>query len=66
MAEAACNKKKDLFTNKLDLNLMKKLFTYYIWSTDFYGVETWTLREVGQKYVESFEMWCWRRKEKIS
>ena len=26
------------------------------------GAETWTL----QKYLESFEMWWWRRMEKIS
>jgi hypothetical protein len=32
----------------------------------FYGAETWTLRKVDQKYLESFEMWCWRRMEKIS
>jgi hypothetical protein len=31
-----------------------------------YADETWTLREVDQKYLESFEMWCWRRMEKIS
>jgi hypothetical protein len=31
-----------------------------------YGAETWTLRKVDQKYQESFEMWCWRRMEKIS
>jgi hypothetical protein len=31
-----------------------------------YGAETWTLRKVDQKYLESFEMWCWRRAEKIS
>jgi hypothetical protein len=30
------------------------------------GVETWTLRAVNQKYLESFEMWCWRGMEKIS
>jgi hypothetical protein len=30
-----------------------------------YGGETWTLRKVDQKYLESFEMWCWRRMEKI-
>jgi hypothetical protein len=30
-----------------------------------YGSETWTLRKVDQKYLESFEMWCWRRMEKI-
>jgi len=27
----------------------------------FYGAETWTLRAVDQKYLESFELWCWRR-----
>jgi hypothetical protein len=31
-----------------------------------YGAETWTLRKVDQKYLESFQMWCWRRMEKIS
>jgi hypothetical protein len=30
------------------------------------GAETWTLRKVDPKYLESFEMWCWRRVEKIS
>ena len=29
------------------------------------GAETWTLRKVDQKYLESFEMLCWRRVEKI-
>jgi hypothetical protein len=31
-----------------------------------YGAETLTLRVVNQKHLESFEMWCWRRMEKIS
>ena len=31
-----------------------------------YGAETWTLRGADQKYLESFEMWCRRRMEKIS
>jgi hypothetical protein len=31
-----------------------------------YGVETWTLRKVDQKYLESFEIWCRRMMEKIS
>jgi hypothetical protein len=38
----------------------------YIWSIALYGAETWTLRAVDQKHVESLEMWCWRRMEKIS
>jgi len=31
-----------------------------------YGAKTWTLRAADQKYLETFEMWCWRRMEKIS
>ena len=38
----------------------------YIWSIALYGAETLTLRAVDQKHLESFEMWCWRRMEKIS
>ena len=44
----------------------KKLIKCYIWSMALYGAETWTLRAADQKYLESFEMWCWRRMEKIS
>jgi hypothetical protein len=65
MAKVAFNKKKTLFASKLDLNVRNKLVKCYIWSIAFYGAETWTLRKVDQKYLESFEMWCWRRMEKI-
>jgi hypothetical protein len=64
MAKAAFNRKKTLFTSKLDLELRKKLVVCYIWSIALYGAETWTLRKLDQKYLESFEMWCWRRMEK--
>jgi hypothetical protein len=64
--EAAFNKKKTLFTRKLDLSLRKKLVKCYIWSIALYGAETWTLWKVDQKYLESFEIWCRRRMEKIS
>ena len=66
MANAAFNNKKNLFTSTLDLELRKKLVKCYIWSIALYGAETWTLRVVDQKHLESFEMWCWRRMEKIS
>jgi len=66
IAKAAFSKKKTLFTSKLDLNLRKKLIKCYIWSMALYGAETWTLRAADQKYLGSFEMWCWRRVEKIS
>jgi hypothetical protein len=66
MAKAALNKKKNLFTSKQDLNLRKKLVKCYIWSIALYDAETWTLRKMDQKYLECFEMWCWRRMETIS
>jgi hypothetical protein len=31
-----------------------------------YVVETWTFRKVDQKSLKSFEIWGWRRMEKIS
>jgi len=66
MAKAAFNKKRTLFTSTLDLELRKKLVKCYVWSIALYGAETWKLRAVDQKHLESFEMWCWRRMEKIS
>jgi hypothetical protein len=50
----------------LDLELRKKLVKCYVWSIALYGAETWTLRAVNQKQLESFEMWCRRRMEKMS
>jgi hypothetical protein len=42
-------------TNKFDLNL----------SIALYDTETGTFRKLDQKYLESFEMWCGKRLEKI-
>jgi hypothetical protein len=64
LAKAAFNKKGALFTSTLDLKLRKKLVKYYIWSIVLYGAETWTLRSVDQKHVESFKCGAgksWRR-----
>jgi hypothetical protein len=66
MAKAAFNKKRNLFTSTLDLELRKKLVKCYVWSIALYSDETWSLRTVDHKHLERFEMWCWRRMEKIS
>jgi hypothetical protein len=65
MARAAFNEKTP-FTSKLDLYLRKKLVKCYILSVVLYGVETWTLHKGDQEILENFEIWCWRRMEKIS
>ena len=56
MAKAAFIKKRALFTSTLDLKSKKKQVKCYIWRTALYGAETWTLRAVDQKHLESFEM----------
>jgi hypothetical protein len=61
MGKAAFNKKTFFFASKLDLHLRKKLVKWYVWSITLYGAETMILRTVGQKYLESSEMWRWRR-----
>jgi hypothetical protein len=66
MAKATFNKKRTLFTSTLNLELRKKLVKCHVWSMALYGAETWTLRAVDQKHLENFEMWCWRRMEKIN
>jgi hypothetical protein len=60
MVKARLNKKT--FQQQIGLNFMKKPVNCHIWCISLYGAETWTLRKVDQKYLESFEMWCWRRK----
>jgi hypothetical protein len=46
MAKAAFNKKKDVFTRKLELTLRRKLVKFYIWSIALCGAEICTLRKV--------------------
>ena len=57
MAKAPFNNKRALFTSELDLKLRNKLVKCYIWSIALYGAETWTIRAVDQKHLESFKMW---------
>jgi hypothetical protein len=60
------SKKRALVTSKMGLELRKKPVQCFIWSLASYGAETGTLQAADQKHLESFEMWCWRRMEKIS
>jgi hypothetical protein len=46
MAKAKFNKKRALFTSKMDLDLRKKLVKCYIWVIAVYGAENGTLRAV--------------------
>ena len=65
IAKEAFNRKMSLLTSKLNNELKKKLVRGYVWSIALYGSKTWTLRKFEPTYSESFEMWFWRKMEKI-
>ena len=50
----------------MDGKLKKKIIKAVVWSGALYGLETWTMRENEIDRLQAFEMWIWRRMEKIS
>jgi len=64
MAKTAVNKKTP-FISKLDLNLWKKVVMCFIWRRALFDAKIWTLQKVGQKCMDSFEMWCLRRSVRL-
>ena len=65
MGKKAFNRKRSIFWGPLDKELWKRLVKCFVWSVALYGAETWTLRRNEQKQLEAFEMWVWRRMERI-
>ena len=59
-------KRKELLRGKLNRNLKKKMVKTLVWSVVLYGSETWTLRKEDIRRIEAFEMWIWRRMERVS
>jgi len=53
---SSVSKSKDISTTT-KVRLLKAL----VWSVAIYGSEGWTLRSREKKYIEAFEMWCYRR-----
>jgi hypothetical protein len=50
----------------LDLDLRRKPLKYCIGAIALFGTETWTLRNIDQKYLKRVEMLCRRRVGKIN
>ena len=58
--------KKTLFISKWEWDVGRDLVKSYIWNIALYSIENLTFQKVDQKYLESSEMWYWRRMEKIN
>ena len=66
MAKNAFNKRKEMLCRRMSKELKKKLVKTLVWPVALYGCETWTLRDAECKRLDAFEMWMWRRMEKVS
>jgi Reverse transcriptase (RNA-dependent DNA polymerase) len=66
LGKEAFTKRRELLRGKINRNLKKRMIKTLVWSVVLYGSETWTMRKEDVKRLEAFEMWTWRRMEKIS
>jgi hypothetical protein len=53
MAQTVFNTEENLYTSELYFNVIKKMVKRCIWKIAVCGAETWTLRDIYEKYLES-------------
>ena len=66
MAKEAFSRRKELLTKRMNIELKKKIVKTVVWPVALYGCETWTLTKEECSRLEAFEMWVWRRIQKVS
>jgi len=65
MAKEAFNKRRELLTKNFKKETRKRIIKTIIWPIMMYGSETWVLKAEDCRRIQAFEMWMWRRMEKI-
>ena len=65
MTKETFNRKRSIFCGPLEKEVRKRLVKCFVWSVAMYGAETLTLTRNEQKRLEAFEMWIWRRTERV-
>ena len=66
MAKDAFSKRKELLSKNFSKVLRKRMVKTLVWPVALYGCETWILRKEEIDRLNAFEMWLWRRIEKIN
>ena len=66
MAKVAFSNRKELLFRRMHKTVKKQMIKTLIWPVALYGCETWTLRKEEIDRLETFEMWLWRRMERVS
>ena len=65
MAKDAFNRRKELLSKRMNIDTKKRIVKALVWSVALYGAETWALRVEDIKRIEAFEMWVWRKMQKV-
>ena len=66
MAKTVFREKRELLTRRFSKSIRKRMVKTLVWPVAMYGCETWTLRKEEIDRLNAFEMWLWRRMEKVS
>src|SRR6476619_6464806 len=56
MTKDAFNKRKELLTRSIRVNIRKRLVKTLVWPVVLYGCETWTMRKDQSNRLNAFEM----------
>lgn len=62
---ASIMKKKIFISKKINSGINKTFIGTFLWRIALHGCETCVIHEVEKRSSEAFEMWRWRRMEKI-
>ena len=65
MSKEDFNIKRNIFCWPLEKELRKRLVKCFVWSLVLCGAESWAVWWNEQKQLEAFEMWVWRRIERV-
>jgi len=65
-AKNAFNKRKELLSKSMNKPLKKRIVKALVWPVALYGCETWVMKKEAMDRLEAFEMWVWRRLEKVN
>ena len=67
LAKQAFNNYASVLRNrKMKLPLRRRILHCYVWTVLRYGSETWTITKYVEKRVNDFELWCYRKMQRIS
>ena len=66
MAKEAFKKHREILTKSLSINVRKRIVKAMVWPVALYGGECWTLKKDVTDRLKAFEMWVWRRLERVS